>query len=51
MKMNTVFNMFNLLVVRYIHGNVHQEVTQMEQELRKFRLDIQVWELEHKGKS
>ena len=49
MKMNSDFNMLNLLIVRYVHGNAHQEVIQMEQELRKFRLDTQVWELEVKG--
>lgn len=32
-----------------IHGTVHQEVTQMELELRRFGLGVQVWELWHKG--
>lgn len=51
MKMNSVLNMLNLLIVGYTHGNVHQEVIQMELELRRFGLDVQVWELWYKDES
>lgn len=40
--MNSVLNMLNLLIVGYTHGNVHQEVMQIQSELRRYRLDVQV---------